>query len=117
MLPTFAFIVLVSMVKDAFEDFQKHQQDEHENRTEVTWFDRETNKFDTTHWSNLRPGDLIMLNNQEPVPADCIAVQCSDERGQLYVETKSLDGETNLKTKQVPKEIAEVIKFHEEKNL
>jgi hypothetical protein len=25
MLPTFAFIVAVSMVKDAFEDFMKHQ--------------------------------------------------------------------------------------------
>jgi magnesium-transporting ATPase (P-type) len=28
-----------------------------------------------------------------------------DENGQVYVETKSLDGETNLKGKKVPQEI------------
>ena len=34
----------------------------------------------------------------------------SDAKGQSYVETKNLDGETNLKLKQANKDIIEVIK-------
>jgi magnesium-transporting ATPase (P-type) len=34
-----------------------------------------------------------------------IAVYSSEPEGVLFVETKNLDGETNLKNKQVPKQL------------
>jgi hypothetical protein len=40
MLMPFLFIVSVSMVKDAFEDYQKYKQDKQENETKVMVFDR-----------------------------------------------------------------------------
>ena len=43
---------------------------------------------------------MIELSKDEQVPADCIILWTSDQKGQCYIETKNLDGETNLKNKQ-----------------
>ena len=34
-----------------------------------------------------------------------VLIACSEEEGVCYVETKNLDGETNLKNKYVPKDL------------
>ena len=105
MLPTFVFIVSVSMVKDAYEDYIKAKQDRKENETVVKAYDRNKSEFVDSTWAELRPGDLVTVDNRQPIPADLVAVKSSNPKGQIYVETKSLDGETNLKLKSVPKEV------------
>ncbi|KAF7369277.1 P-type phospholipid transporter [Mycena venus] len=44
-----------------------------------------------------RWGDLVLLRDNEQVPADIIVLATSDPDGNCYLETKNLDGETNLK--------------------
>ena len=39
------------------------------------------------------------------VPADVLLVKSSHPDGIVYIDTKNLDGETNLKEKIVPKEL------------
>ncbi|WAR60037.1 hypothetical protein PtB15_11B679 [Puccinia triticina] len=56
--------------------------------------------FVPTAWQDLRVGDFIRLKNDEPVPADAIICATSDpEENVCFVETKNLDGETNLKAR------------------
>jgi magnesium-transporting ATPase (P-type) len=38
-------------------------------------------------------------------PADILLLSSSDQKGVCYVETKNLDGETNLKIKNVHRDI------------
>jgi magnesium-transporting ATPase (P-type) len=45
------------------------------------------------------------VSNEEFLPADIVALATSDARGRIFVETKSLDGETNLKGKFLPKDL------------
>ena len=45
------------------------------------------------------PGDILVIKQDEQIPADVIILNTSEEKGVCYIETKSLDGETNLKMK------------------
>ncbi|KAG1384199.1 hypothetical protein G6F61_000673 [Rhizopus arrhizus] len=49
---------------------------------------------------NVRVGDFILLRNGDSVPADALLLSTSDKEGICFVETKDLDGETNLKGRQ-----------------
>ena len=40
-------------------------------------------------------------------PADMVIINSSEPEGTIYVETKNLDGETNLKLKSVAKDLIE----------
>ncbi|KAJ1995941.1 hypothetical protein GGI04_005806, partial [Coemansia thaxteri] len=48
-------------------------------------------------WRNVRIGDFVILKTGDPAPADILMLATSADDGGCYVETKNLDGETNLK--------------------
>jgi len=56
-------------------------------------------KFRTTFWKNVRVGDFILVRSDDQIPADIVVLATSDSDGACYVETKNLDGETNLKVR------------------
>ena len=47
----------------------------------------------------MKVGDIILLKNDENVPADLVIMASSLATGLAYVQTSSLDGEKALKTK------------------
>ncbi|KPV75937.1 uncharacterized protein RHOBADRAFT_35702 [Rhodotorula graminis WP1] len=56
-------------------------------------------------WEDLRVGDFVRLHGDESVPADIIVCATSEEENVCYVETKNLDGETNLKSRSAVPEL------------
>ncbi|KAK4508727.1 hypothetical protein PRZ48_002466 [Zasmidium cellare] len=64
----------------------------HKDRTESARFKRD-------YWKNVRVGDFVRLYSDEEVPADIVVLSTSDPDGACYIETKNLDGETNLKVR------------------
>jgi phospholipid-translocating ATPase len=56
-------------------------------------------KFRTTFWKNVQVGDFILVRSDDQIPADIVVLSTSDSDGACYVETKNLDGETNLKVR------------------
>ncbi|KAI1819696.1 phospholipid-translocating P-type ATPase domain-containing protein [Xylaria intraflava] len=57
-------------------------------------------RFHKDMWKNLQVGDFVRLYSDDELPADVIVLATSDADGACYVETKTLDGETNLKVRQ-----------------
>jgi phospholipid-translocating ATPase len=57
-------------------------------------------RFKRDYWKNVQVGDFVRIYNDEPIPADVVVLSTSDPDGACYVETKNLDGETNLKVRQ-----------------
>jgi phospholipid-translocating ATPase len=58
-----------------------------------------TARFHPDAWKNLVVGDFVRVYNNDEVPADIVILSTSDADGACYVETKGLDGETNLKVR------------------
>lgn len=55
--------------------------------------------FKNRKWKDIGVGDFIRVRANEEVPADIVVISSSGAEGNCYVETKNLDGETNLKNK------------------
>ncbi|GJJ12412.1 hypothetical protein Clacol_006654 [Clathrus columnatus] len=53
-----------------------------------------------TFWEDIRVGDFIKIRSDEPIPADVLICTTSEEDNEAFIETKNLDGETNLKSRQ-----------------
>ncbi|KDQ51836.1 hypothetical protein JAAARDRAFT_198713 [Jaapia argillacea MUCL 33604] len=62
-----------------------------------------TARWERTLWKKLEVGDIVLLHENEQVPADLIVLSSSLPDGTCYLETKNLDGETNLKVRRAVK--------------
>lgn len=52
-----------------------------------------------TNWEDVRVGDFVKIMDNEPLPADMLICSTSEDENVAFVETKNLDGETNLKSR------------------
>ncbi|KAF9469387.1 phospholipid-translocating ATPase [Collybia nuda] len=52
-----------------------------------------------TRWEDVRVGDFVKIMDNEPFPADILICATSEDEDVAFVETKNLDGETNLKSR------------------
>ncbi|KAH7163140.1 hypothetical protein B0J13DRAFT_30594 [Dactylonectria estremocensis] len=131
------FFVLLTIVKEGYDDYRRHRLDEVENayfaavlgkedkytgRVVVNSLWRRYNPFIVNstsvprpvpndefqgtrwvpvRWRDIKVGDVIRLSRDEPIPADMVLLHSDGENGIAYIETMALDGETNLKAKQV----------------
>ncbi len=82
---------------------KRRNSDKQENTRKVQIF--RDNKFQTLSWQDLKVGELVKITKDEFFPADIMILSTSDKKGICFIETKNLDGETNLKRKIANKEI------------
>jgi len=93
-----AFVIGVSLVKEAFEDFKRLMQDIDQNNT-CTLTLTSSASFARARWADLSVGSIVQVQRDDALPADLICLKTSSSDGLCHVETKNLDGETNLKPK------------------
>ncbi|RCI05348.1 hypothetical protein CU098_011835 [Rhizopus stolonifer] len=121
-LPLIA-ILIVTAIKDAFEDTKRLRNDERVNNLKVLRLTNEPYRpgsiphsvlYRTDHiapltsqarwkhfkWKDLNVGDYVKIENDQDIPADIVILSTSETDNICYLETQNLDGETNLKQRQ-----------------
>ncbi|XP_072996972.1 phospholipid-transporting ATPase 1 [Typha latifolia] len=98
-----AFVLLVTAVKDAYEDWRRHRSDRIENNRIANVL-ADSAQFLPKRWKDVCVGDVVKLLANETLPADMVLLATSDPTGVAYVQTINLDGESNLKTRYAKQE-------------
>lgn len=107
------FVCAVSAIKDLFEDIKRHKADDQENNRKTLVLDTKTGQFESKPWKEIRVGNIVKCLNNEFFPADLVLLNSSGRKGICYIETKNLDGETNLKHKMASKDIMPICQDEE----
>ncbi|KAK5174615.1 aminophospholipid translocase [Saxophila tyrrhenica] len=100
-------VMIVSAIKEAIEDNRRRSQDRQLNKSPAKVL-RGT-RFEDVSWIDVKVGDVIRVESEEPFPADIVLLASSEPEGLCYIETANLDGETNLKIKQAIPETCELV--------
>ncbi|CAI8595867.1 unnamed protein product [Vicia faba] len=93
-----AFVLFVTGVKDAFEDWRRHNSDKVENNRLASVLVHD-GSFADKKWKDIRVGEIVKIKTNETIPCDIVLLSTSDSTGVAYVQTINLDGESNLKTR------------------
>ena len=113
----------ISMAKEGLDDWRRYRLDREENNRYVSVLRPENDSLASTSdvtgsndsqnwasikWKDIKVGDVIQLERNQPVPADIVLLHVEGPNGIAYIETMALDGETNLKNKQPCQPVSKV---------
>lgn len=106
MLPLVVVLTIIA-IKDGLEDYRKYKIDKQINNLITKVYSRKERKYIDCCWKNVTVGDFIRLSCNEIIPADMVLLFSTDPDGICHIETSGLDGESNLKQRQVVRGYAE----------
>ena len=127
------FFVTLSIAKEGIDDLRRHRLDRVENNRETEVLRAQlpsvnggldnirnskssqiSSNWISIKWKDANVGDIVRLKRDEPAPADLVLLSSAGLNGITYVETMALDGETNLKAKQVVASLASSVAASED---
>ncbi|KAK4471174.1 hypothetical protein MN116_005567 [Schistosoma mekongi] len=99
-LPVLITLAIVA-IKDGYEDFRRYLSDCKVNKKSCEVYSISENQYIIEQWQHLRPGDFIRLHMNDIIPADILVLTTSNSTGICHIETSNLDGESNLKQREI----------------
>jgi phospholipid-transporting ATPase len=99
-----AVVLSVSLIREAIEDYMRYRFDKALNSEVVTVF--RNRKWIETRSDSLHVGEIVMIKEDTPFPADLVILDSSLPEGISYIETGTLDGEKAPKLKTAVRDTA-----------
>ena len=99
MIGTFAMVLFFTMLKEAYEDYQRAVSDKEMNTRRTKILDCRSGEVRDHRWLDIKVGDIVKVEKDQEVPADLLLIHASKDV--VFVSTMNLDGETNLKDREL----------------
>ncbi|KAH8303713.1 hypothetical protein KR018_001973 [Drosophila ironensis] len=100
------FVIAVTAAKQGYEDILRFRTDNVVNSSPVTII--KDGKEAIIKSQDVAPGDLVVVERDCDVPCDLVLLRSTDPHGKCFITTANLDGESNLKTLMVPRDLPTV---------
>lgn len=91
-----AFVLLITLVKEAVDDIQRFRKDKALNNKKYEMLNRDGSWGMKTS-ASLQVGDIIKVSQNERFPADCLLLYTTEKNSSVFIRTDQLDGETDWK--------------------
>lgn len=88
----FIFILSVTAIKEAYEDYLRHIEDSKTNST--TFLHLNGKEYAMYTSGDIKVGEILKIKENQPFPCDLILIGSSEENGLAFIDTANLDGET-----------------------
>ncbi|OMJ92527.1 hypothetical protein SteCoe_4657 [Stentor coeruleus] len=92
------FVLSVSMIREAIEDYLRYRSDKEVNSTITMIYKNGT--FTQVRYQDIEVGHIVLVKKDQVFPCDLVMLSNSNENTIAYIETSTIDGEKNLKTRQ-----------------
>ena len=81
-----AFVLTVTLMKEAWDDIQRWQRDKELNNKR---YERMTTKGHYTHVTSakMKVGQIIKVHQNERIPADLILIYTTEKSGSVFIRT------------------------------
>ena len=89
------FVLVMTMIKEAFDDYKKFQRDKETNETLYNVWSG--GGFKEIRSESIVEGHILELKVNDRIPADCVLLWSGDPSGTVFIKTDQLDGETDWK--------------------
>ncbi|CAD8071221.1 unnamed protein product [Paramecium sonneborni] len=103
-----ALVVAISLLKELYDDIQRHMRDHQINNYEYGLITR--NGIEKISSGNIKVGQIVEVKCNERIPADLLVLYADDEQGNVFIRTDQLDGETDWKLRKAVKATQNLIK-------
>lgn len=92
------FVLSVSMIREGLEDYLRYRSDKEVNSTRTMIY--RDGKFTMAEYRDIEVGNIVLVRKDQIFPCDLVMLSNANENTIAYIETSSIDGEKNLKTRQ-----------------
>lgn len=97
------FVLGITLVKESIDDLKRHRRDKEVNGE---LFSRLKpgggGELEQICSKDIRIGDIMQIESNQRIPADCLFLHTSEPSNTTYVRTDQLDGETDWKLRRPP---------------
>eukprot|EP00768_Dysnectes_brevis_P005685 gnl/Dysnectes_brevis/420_a463_2027.p1 GENE.gnl/Dysnectes_brevis/420_a463_2027~~gnl/Dysnectes_brevis/420_a463_2027.p1 ORF type:complete len:1457 (-),score=699.61 gnl/Dysnectes_brevis/420_a463_2027:62-4432(-) len=94
-----AFVLSITIVKEGYDDMKRKKRDDAANSEPFLRLRRDGGKavVETVPASDIGVGQLLVIEANQRLPADCLLLKTSERSGACFIRTDQLDGETDWK--------------------
>ena len=91
-------VLVISLIREAIEDYNKYKDDEKINKTKVLIY--KAPSFQKIESKKVKIGNIIKIKKGQTIPADVLIIKTSLDNGFCYMQTTNLDGESAFKQRE-----------------